>query len=227
MNTDYYSLLELYPGSSTEEIKKKYFQLAKLYHPDVAGDKPENRERFKRINEAYSVLIDPEQRREYDDSLRKKGGASKSSGVIKENDRKSAHLAFTQAKEAMRNGSYNKAVLLLKSAVNLFPDNPAYRSWYGFTLAMTNTNLHEARDQCKKAIQMEFYNADYHANLGFVYFKAGLKSLAVKHFKDAIKWDPENSVARKFMKQVDGNSEPSEGPIDKVFSKLKGIFSTT
>ncbi|MBN1164479.1 MAG: DnaJ domain-containing protein [Candidatus Krumholzibacteriota bacterium] len=224
MNTDYYSLLELHISSTTEEIKKKYFHLAKVYHPDVAGDKPENRERFKMINEAYSILIDPQKRQEYDDSLRKKNQGA-SSVLIHERDKKSASLAFTQAKECMREGRYDKAVLLLKSAVKLNPENPAYHSWHGFCLAMSNSRLHEARDECKKAVQMEFYNADYHANLGFVYFKVGLKSMAVKHFKDALKWDPENSIARKFMRQADGGKYDREGPIDRMMAKIKGIFS--
>lgn len=224
MNGDLYSVLEAWPTSSTEDIKKNYFRLAKMYHPDVAGDKDETRERFKQINEAYSVLSDPQKRHEYDESLRSNKNGAKDAAAIKENDQRSASLAFRQAKESMRDGFYDKATLLLKSAIRYNPVNPTYQSWYGFCLAMTNSNLHEARDACKKAIQMEFYNADYHANLGFVYFKAGLKNQAIKHFRDALKWDPSNLVANKFMSQVGNVKNPEVGPIDKMLSKVKVLF---
>ena len=226
MVADYYSILEAWPTSSIDDIKKNYFRLAKLYHPDVAGDIPENRERFKLINEAYSILSDPQKRHEYDEELRKGNQTSKSATVIKEKDRRSAALAFTQAKESIRQGRYDKAALLLKSAIKYDSSRPAYFSWYGFSLAMLNAKLHDARDACKKALQMEFYNADYHANLGFVYFKAGLKSLAIKHFNDALRWDPEHRIAQKYILLAKGKSTEDSGPITKVFSAMKTLFVT-
>ena len=224
VKADYYSILEAWPTSSIDDIKKSYFRLAKLYHPDVAGDIPENRERFKLINEAYSDLSDSQKRYEYDEELRKSHQKSKSAVAIQEKDRRSAALAFTQAKEAIRHGRYDKAALLLKSAIKYDDSRPAYHSWYGFSLAMLNTRLHEARDACKKALQIEFYNADYHANLGFVYFKAGLKSLAIKHFSDALRWDPENRIANKYIDIAKGRKGEESGPLTKMFSVIKTIF---
>lgn len=226
VKADYYSILEAWPTSSIDDIKKNYFRLAKLYHPDVAGDIPENRERFKLINEAYSVLSNPQKRHEYDELLRKSNQGGRSATAIKEKDRRSAALAFTQAKESIRQGRYDKAALLLKSAIKYDSTRPAYHSWYGFSLAMLNTKLHEARDACKKALQMEFYNADYHANLGFVYFKAGLKSLAIKHFDDALRWDPEHRIARKYISLARGHGSEEAGPITRIVSAMKTVFVT-
>jgi len=213
-------------SASTEDIKRSYFRLAKLYHPDVAGDTPENRERFKLMNEAYAVLSDPQKRQLYDETLRKSGKGSKdTSAGLQEKDRRSASVSFMQAKEAMRNNRYDKAALLLKAAVKYDPSNPSYHSLYGFCLAALNTKLHEARDACKKAIEIEFYNPDYHANLGYVYFKAGLKNLAVKHFHDALQWDPDNKIARRFMTMIDEGKSAQEGPLDKLVTAFKGVFS--
>ena len=225
MKADYYSILEVWPSSSNEDVKSNYFRLAKVYHPDVAGDTQENRERFKLINEAFNVLSNPRSRQEYDESLRKRKDGSKGAVALQEKDKRSASIAFIQAKESMRSGRYDKAAILLKSAIKYDPSNPSYHSWYGFCLALLNTNLHEARDACKKAIQMEFYNADFHANLGYVYFKAGLKSLSVKHFNNALKWDPDNAIAKKYTSISDGGDRSAVGPIDKLFSAIKGIFS--
>jgi curved DNA-binding protein CbpA len=224
LSGDYYSILEVWPTASVEEIKRNYFRLAKLYHPDAAGDTVENRERFKTINEAYGVLSDPQKRVAYDETLRK-NKASKDGGAIQESDRRSASLSFQQAKDAMRGGRFDKAALLFKSASKYDPTNPAYFSWYGFCLGMLNTKLHEARDACRKAIQMEYYNADYHANLGFVYIKAGLKQIAIKHFKEALKWDPANPIASKYVSLSGEDVKKEIGPIDKLFAGVKGILS--
>jgi curved DNA-binding protein CbpA len=47
-------------------VRKAFRQLARLYHPDVARDKPGAEDMFKRINQAYEVLRNPEKRRDYD-----------------------------------------------------------------------------------------------------------------------------------------------------------------
>jgi len=223
---EYYAILEVSPRASVDDIKKNYFRLAKLYHPDVAGDKPENREKFKLINEAFGVLSDSQKRREYDESTRVKGGATREGKEMREMDTKNASMAFRQARDSMKVGRYDKAIMLLRTAIRFDPSEPAYHSWYGFCLAMTNSDLHEARDACRKAIEIEFYSADFHSNLGFVYFKAGLKKLAVKHFNEALKWDPDHNMARKIMAQLDGAASAygEKGQIANLVDGFRRIF---
>jgi curved DNA-binding protein len=63
---DYYELLEVPKDASASELKKAFRKLARKYHPDVAEDKSTAEEKFKKINEAYEVLSDPEKRSKYD-----------------------------------------------------------------------------------------------------------------------------------------------------------------
>ena len=63
---DYYSVLGVGKDASEGEIKRAYRKLARKYHPDVnPGDKA-SEEQFKRVNEAYQVLSDPEKRGKYE-----------------------------------------------------------------------------------------------------------------------------------------------------------------
>ncbi len=66
MSKDYYAVLGVEKTVSADEIKKAYRNLAKKYHPDLNGHSAESEEKFKEINEAYSVLGDAEKRNNYD-----------------------------------------------------------------------------------------------------------------------------------------------------------------
>ncbi|MFX1323542.1 MAG: DnaJ C-terminal domain-containing protein [Promethearchaeota archaeon] len=66
MAKDYYKLLGISKGASKEEIKRAFRKMARKYHPDVNPDEPKSGEKFKEINEAYSVLSDDKKREMYD-----------------------------------------------------------------------------------------------------------------------------------------------------------------
>ena len=64
---DYYAILKVTHGSSTEEeIKKSFRKLALELHPDHNPNDPQSEERFKNVTEAYGVLSDPLKKKEYD-----------------------------------------------------------------------------------------------------------------------------------------------------------------
>ncbi len=63
---DYYEVLGVQKGASTEDIKKAYRKLAMKYHPDRNPDSKEAEEKFKEAAEAYEVLSDDERRSKYD-----------------------------------------------------------------------------------------------------------------------------------------------------------------
>ena len=71
MDKNYYEILEVDRNASPEIIEKAYKTLAKKYHPDLQDEvhKKEAEETFKKINEAYETLSNPELKSLYDEKL--------------------------------------------------------------------------------------------------------------------------------------------------------------
>ena len=68
---DYYEVLGLSRSAKPEQVKRAYRQLAKKFHPDhyKGKDSKETKEasaKFNEVQEAYSILSDPEKRKLYD-----------------------------------------------------------------------------------------------------------------------------------------------------------------
>ena len=73
---DFYKILGVAKDVSEADLKKAYRKLAKENHPDLHPGDEKAEARFKDISEAYDVLSDPEQRREYD-AIRAMGGGAR------------------------------------------------------------------------------------------------------------------------------------------------------
>ncbi len=63
---DYYKTLGLTKTATAEEIKKAYKKLARKHHPDLNPNDANAKANFQKVNEANSVLSDPEKRKKYD-----------------------------------------------------------------------------------------------------------------------------------------------------------------
>ncbi len=64
---DYYEILGIERNANDEDIRKAYRRLALKFHPDRHLEAPELWEdKFKEINEAYSILSENVKRKQYD-----------------------------------------------------------------------------------------------------------------------------------------------------------------
>ena len=64
MNKNYYDILGVSNNASHDEIKKAYRRLSLIHHPDKNGNTEDDK--FKELNEAYSILSDINIKKQYD-----------------------------------------------------------------------------------------------------------------------------------------------------------------
>lgn len=76
MPENYYEILGVSKNASSAEIKRAYRKLAHEHHPDKGGE----HERFKKVNEAYQILSDPQKRTAYDQFGKAGADGSRSGG---------------------------------------------------------------------------------------------------------------------------------------------------
>lgn len=76
---DHYATLELQPGAAASDIKKSFYKLSKIHHPDRNPEKQEEAsKRFVAISDAYHVLGDEKKREKYDQELNQARGGGRS-----------------------------------------------------------------------------------------------------------------------------------------------------
>ncbi|NIV39557.1 MAG: hypothetical protein GWN58_62155 [Anaerolineae bacterium] len=74
-----------------------------------------------------------------------------------------------------------------------------------------------AETALSRAIEIEQTDVRALVHLGLLYKKNGLKRRAVETFRQALQWDPENSVAVESLAQLEPSAEEPGG-------RLKGLF---
>jgi len=134
---DYYALFNVGPSAEVEEIKKRYIELARRYHPDkFRSTAPEVRtmayEITKRANEAYSVVSHPNRRKMYDRMRRENAEIKRFDFRLKMKYEENPHDTIVNkqarrfallAQKAMEEGQFKQALTQLKMADSMEPGN--------------------------------------------------------------------------------------------------------
>jgi curved DNA-binding protein CbpA len=101
---NYYELLGIDPKADAGEIKQAYLEKVKQWHPDKNPHRTaEAEEKTKVLNQAYQVLGDPEQRKNYDRMLRFTRGKNFDEFINDEAIRDKINKAYPALKKALEN----------------------------------------------------------------------------------------------------------------------------
>lgn len=110
---NYYEVLGVSSSATGKEIKEKYLELAKLYHPDKHINNPLGKlaeEKFREVKEAYDVLSNENKKREYDELLYGK--------KIKEEKIQINKTILVNAIEAYENENWRECIKLTNTIIN-------------------------------------------------------------------------------------------------------------
>ncbi|MBO6177631.1 MAG: DnaJ domain-containing protein [Selenomonadaceae bacterium] len=128
---NHYEVLEVAKTATQKEIKKAYYRLAKLYHPDHNKDNPEAEAKFKAVGEAYKILSNENSRAVYDSELA--GGGKKAEQSQVKQSAAGARIPKTKEKHATVTPEMNFERL-----------NESFASFFGF-----NPKSKEVTDETK------------------------------------------------------------------------------
>ena len=213
MNTakDYYSILGVLPSIEASALDAVYKALVKKYHPDVfAGDKNIAEEKTKEINESYSVLRDPQKRKQYDEQRQKE---NKGFGSFEQNNNfdNDNSTILDQLKY-----DWEIVVEFIPAAdrwrIQLEKLSPSLSVLYQLTLIIEKA--YNKHIEIGKMIRDEFFKSYFCENLKIQYFAEGL---IYKNRKDVASYL--NNVIR-VMGSPKNNMEAFE-LIDKVKIKFQ------
>ena len=102
--TNYYYLLGIGPKADRQTVKQAYLEKIKEWHPDKNPDRAEEaEEKAKVLNQAYQILGDPEQRKNYDRMLRYTSGKDFNKYINDEAVRDKIDKAYPALKSALKN----------------------------------------------------------------------------------------------------------------------------
>ena len=110
----FYDVLDLSPTATNDEIKEAYRLLVSMMHPDKfpSGSKQQQKAHIKvqEINEAYAVLKDPQQRKQYDYNLAQdqRRSSEDSERNFREEQRRQAAAAEQHQREVREQAEANR-----------------------------------------------------------------------------------------------------------------------
>jgi curved DNA-binding protein CbpA len=185
--SDYYQMLGVTPSASAAEIRKAYALLARERHPDRFTDPAEKRRAeaaFQEITAAFNALMNPDRRREYDETRHRPQPRT---------PEEVATDAFERAQPALEAGQLEEAITLLQTAVHHAPGEAAYHAALGRALGRVPAFAREAVQALERATQLEPRNAAAFADLAIVLARQGLRLRAQKALETALRLSPRDA----------------------------------
>lgn len=211
---NYYQILGIEPTVKMGTIRKAYFRLAKMLHPDrYRNESPELAQRiekaFTELAQAHETLKTPDGRQSYDIKLReierdRQSVAAGGEGTTKQEGHAAAE--FERGFALQLNGDLEAAVPHLARAVHYSPNNARYHAYYGKALSADESQRHKAQNELLAAIQLEPQNPSFRLLLAEFYVRYKLLKRAEGELKRLLETAPDNREAIGLLDSVRAKS---------------------
>ena len=224
----HYDVLDVSRESTAEQMKLKYYELARRYHPDrfrraEAGLVRRLETAFARVAQAYDTLRDDRLRASYDAKLvarqkaqqlaesapkpaapvtEKPAPTTESTLESKVSIAERAEQQFKEGYAAFESGQKKVALSLFASAANAVPKEARYRAFYGRVLAEHEETRRAAEAELQAAVKLDPKNAEYRVLLAVLYRDLGFMLRARGEAERALAADPANRKARDLLRTL-------------------------
>lgn len=190
LQRNHYEVLGLPHGATVDQIKKKYRELARKFHPDVVQDKVLGQKVFSQINQAYRILVDPERRTQYDSSLEAEINSRIIAGVRTTNPPRANGAAASQPPDAQQMANVPKFLSDADAAV-------------------MQGQMGQARILCEKVLTIDPRNLKALGILGDALAQMGRPTEAAAAYRRALQIQPSPLLQAKLSRLGVSTGAPS------------------
>jgi curved DNA-binding protein CbpA len=228
----YYDVLDVSKESSPAQMKLKYYDLARRYHPDRFRKADPSvlartESAFARITQAYDTLRDDRLRANYDAKLAARQKAQQTIDRAKPKPTQTnepapaspaatpdkpaapgqsvaqrAEAQFKEGLAALETGERKAALGLFAAAANAVPKEARYHAHYGRLLAEHEHTRRAAETELQAAIKLDPQNGEYRVMLAELYRDLGLMLRARGEAERALASDPNNRQAKDLLRTL-------------------------
>ncbi|MFM9902939.1 MAG: DnaJ domain-containing protein [Pyrinomonadaceae bacterium] len=205
----YYDLLGVSPKSDVADIKRAYFGLARMFHPDryhsEGGDLLRRiQNAFTEMAQAHETLKSPENREIYDYRIRKEladKAKREAAGNIGNFSLQNVQAAenFDRGFSLLMDDEYEDAMPFLARAVHYAPKNARYHAYYGKALSFDESQRHKAESEMQAALKLDPSNPTFRILLAEFFIQVNLLKRAEGELTRLLALFPSNREARDLL----------------------------
>ncbi len=219
----YYQLLGVTSGSSSGEIKRRYYALARKFHPDKHSGGGEFIGRLKELmgvaTKAYRAIENEQRRAEYDKSLADFGAF----GMRRQKSQSEESLQewLKQANECLRAGNFVGSIVSLRKCTDAAPDNASYHAMLARSLGSLPQYHNEAIDHFQRAIELDPWKEAVYLQFADLLESMQLASRASAIYARLLEINPMQDKARERLASLGGKGkgERTPGRVSQLFGK--------
>ena len=217
----YYDILGIEPKTNGADLKRAYFALAKMFHPDrfhSEGGEILSRiqDAFTELAQAHETLKNPESREVYDYKIRNElatrekheaagvRGSDETGGNAGNVSLQSEQAAqnFDRGFSLLMENEHEEALQFLARAVHYAPKNARYHAYYGKALSFDDSQSHKAEGEMQAALKLDPNNPTFRILLAEFFIQVNLLKRAEGELKRLLAIFPSNREAHDLLARL-------------------------
>ena len=223
---NHFEVLGVGTGAAEDEIHQAFSRLAEGAHPDRVVNASQTvkklaAEVFSLVEQAHDVLMDPRQRTSYlleisrlDREFAEREAAKKALD---------AEIQFQHGETALRQRSYDAALLCFGKALEQCPDEGEYHAHYGWALHLCHPRdaaiTQEALEHVKRGIKLAGHREKPYLYMGRLLKALDRQDVAEKMFNRAVQIQPDCADALSELRLIEMRRRKAMGFIGRLFRR--------